>query len=396
MKHITTRGALILVAATVVLSGCDPFAFFGGGEPTTVTEELSGTISENATLESGNLYAVTGNLTVEESLTIEPGTYLEFAADTRLLISGNGSINAIGTSDDPIVMRGAQDVSGFWKGIEIHSSNTTNRLEHVTIANTGSSELSGELAAILVDGLYDGKIALSNVTITDGDGYGVYVESGGTLEAFSANSFSALGEAPAHIHATQVHILDGTSTYANSTNNYVEVGGGTVEDDVTWAALPEGVAYRADGNLTFDGGLVVQAGTTIEFESAVRLLISGSGSITADGSTGGTITFAGAQAVKGYWLGIEIHSSNATNILDEVQISDAGHTTGLSGNQTSLLIDGLYDGYLTLQNSTIVHGGGHGMVVENGGTFINGGGNAFEDTGDDNGGSYQDILDENS
>ncbi len=392
------RAGAVALTAIAALGACDVFPFFGG-EPTTVTAELSGSISEDMTLESGNLYSVTDDVSVSAALTIQEGVYLQFASGTRLLIGSDGRIDAQGTESDPIVIRGAEAVAGYWRGIEIHSSDITNTLSYVNIMHTGSAELNSDAkTAIMVEGFAAGVLAIEHVTVSDAVGYGVIVQSGGTLLSFSANTFENIEGMPARIHGTQVHKLDGTNIYdSTNTDNRVEVDGGTLDADVTWAALSGDVPYFVSDGIGVSAELTLSPGVLLHFGSALRLIINNSGSIIADGSAGDTIVLTGAEQVAGYWRGIELNSPAATNLMDNVEISYAGHPNGFSGGaEANMLLDGFNGALLTLQNSTISHGPAHGIVVENGATLTDGGGNAFTSIGDDNGGSYQDILDENT
>jgi hypothetical protein len=398
-KRITNamRVGAVALTAIAALGACDIFPSFGG-EPTTVTAELSGSISEDMTLESGNLYSVTDDVSVSAALTIQEDVYLQFASDTRLLIGSDGRIDAQGTESDPIVMRGAEEVAGYWRGIEIHSSDITNTLSYVNIMHTGSAELNSDAkTAIMVEGFAAGVVAIENVTVSDATGYGVVLQNGGTLQSFSGNVFESVDGFPVRVHVSQVHKLDGTNIYdGTNTDNRVEVEGGTIEEAVTWPAAGSGVHYFVNDDVGVSAELTVAAGAVLEFASAVKLNIHSSGGIIADASGGDTIVFTGAVEQAGYWIGIELNSAAVTNLMDNVEISYAGHTTAFSGGeQANMLLDGFNGAQLTLQNSTISHGPAHGVYVENGATFTNGGGNTFTSIGDDNGGTYQHVLNEN-
>ncbi len=385
-------GVTALVAiALLVFAGCDPLLGLFGGEPTVVTSELEGTY-DDLTLESGNLYRVTDDVQFDGLLTIEEDVYIEFDSDTWLYIRDGGSINAIGTADNPIVMRGSTETPGFWQGVFIRSSNVTNTMEHVNIQHTGSSEIDGDIAAIVLEGFYGGAANLSNVSVSEAVGYGLTVQNGATLQSFSSNSFASIDGSPVKIHVSEVHEIDSASTFdATNTNNYIEVEGGTLEETVTWSALAGSVPYYVNENTTIGASLTIEAGVIMEFGSAVRFFISGDGGIVADASAGDPIVFTGAEQVAGYWRGIEINSSDVTNLMDNVEISYAGHPTGFSGGDTgNMLLDGFYQGYLTLRNSTVSNGAAHGIVVENGGTLVDSG-ITFTNVGDDNVG-YQDVV----
>ena len=83
--------------------------------------KLGGFITENRTLTADHLYHVTQNIAIPEgvTLTIEPGTRLEFDEDTEL--SSFGTLIAKGTPEKPIVFTGHR--GAVWKGIMSHTSN---------------------------------------------------------------------------------------------------------------------------------------------------------------------------------------------------------------------------------------------------------------------------------
>ena len=79
-------------------------------------ETISGLLSENTTLYSGHTYYVDDDLLVNEgvTLTIEPGTRLEFAKDKGLV--AYGVLVAKGTPEKPIVLTSHLG-NGQWRGI---------------------------------------------------------------------------------------------------------------------------------------------------------------------------------------------------------------------------------------------------------------------------------------
>ena len=83
--------------------------------------KIHGLTTGNMTLTADHVYYVDDNLVVMEgdTLTIEPGTRLEFAADVKL--SSFGKLIANGTPEDPIVFTGHVGEAP-WKGIETHES----------------------------------------------------------------------------------------------------------------------------------------------------------------------------------------------------------------------------------------------------------------------------------
>lgn len=81
--------------------------------------EIGGVISENTTLTADQVYYVANDLAIMEgaTLTIEPGTRLEFAADKSL--SSFGKLQAKGTPEKPIIFTGHAG-EGPWGYINSH------------------------------------------------------------------------------------------------------------------------------------------------------------------------------------------------------------------------------------------------------------------------------------
>lgn len=112
----------------------------GGDEPGTETT-LTGTITEDVTLTSGNTYRLSGQYIVEEgaTLTIEPGVQIVAVHDDivdYILVKQGARINAEGTASSPIVMTSEQKQPGAWGGIHICGRAHTN-----VEGGTGSSEI---------------------------------------------------------------------------------------------------------------------------------------------------------------------------------------------------------------------------------------------------------------
>lgn len=104
---------------------------------------LSGTVTEDVTLKSGNTYKLSGAYTVEEgaTLNIEPGVKLIAIYDDNvdyILIKQGAKINAKGTADAPIIMTSEKKEAGAWGGIHICGRAHTN-----AEGGKGSSEIGG-------------------------------------------------------------------------------------------------------------------------------------------------------------------------------------------------------------------------------------------------------------
>ncbi|MEE9335799.1 MAG: Calx-beta domain-containing protein [Granulosicoccaceae bacterium] len=140
----------------------------------TITDANPLTLSPQATH-----YSYSSSLIVDGKLVLEPGVDLRFGADSRIYISSNGSLNAVGTQTQPIVITGVTPRAGFWNGIQwVSSTSTDNRLAYVTIEYGGGDPArSGNL---IVEGS-DVNLAIQNSTIANSAGYGLYQISSGSV-----------------------------------------------------------------------------------------------------------------------------------------------------------------------------------------------------------------------
>lgn len=382
--------AISLVTACDALVGMDPFGTGGqgdpgvddgdpGGDPTDAADgvTLEGTISSDLTLERDTRYSVTGNVTVQAALTVEPGAILEFAADTRLLIDDVGVIRAIGTAGDPIVFRGATQTAGFWRGVLVYSDDAQNRLEHVEILHTGSAAIGGQTGAVVLDGSRAGGLALVSVTLATGAGHGLVVEDGATLFEFTTGTFGDLADTPLLIVPDEVAKLDDASSFlSTNADNRVEIDRfGSVTSNAEWP--DPGVPYFVTDELDVAAELTIRPGTRFEFGASVRMEIDPGGALIADASAGEPIVFTGDEETPGYWRGIQIESSNTSSVMDNVEVSYAGEQDGFSGSEEGnvYLYDGTEPAYLLLRNSTISNGASHGVVYDSNTTLTDDGTN---------------------
>ena len=94
-------------------------------------ETISGILSENKTLKTGHTYYVNDNLVVKKgvTLTIAPGTRLEFALDKGLKVMGK--LVAKGTPEKPIIFT-SHLANSIWNGIETHIPTDDNPIDTIS------------------------------------------------------------------------------------------------------------------------------------------------------------------------------------------------------------------------------------------------------------------------
>ena len=84
-------------------------------------------------------YHIQSGLEVKAHLAIEPGSRLEFAEGSGLIVDENGSLTAEGTAEKPIVFTGTEDTPGFWDGIYIQSNSAKNIIRNASLTYGGKT-----------------------------------------------------------------------------------------------------------------------------------------------------------------------------------------------------------------------------------------------------------------
>lgn len=332
--------------------------------------EIFGTTYEDSrtstwkALNGSAAYRVTGNVDIDGALTIDPGVTMEF--DEDVLVRVYGSLTAEGTASEHITFTTSNLNGGlYWKGIHIISSTTLNSFDYVDLSYAGQSAMnfSGAdfAAGIGVDA--NGRVSVTNSSITECKNYGLYIEeTGGQLEIFANNDFSnnlrGVG-----LRADEVDALDGNTTFANNSFAEVEIFGSSLSDikDVTWTALSGDAYYRVTGRLDINGVLTIAPGALFEFDEDVDVRVYGA--FIADGTVDDIITFTSSNITGGLlWKGFHIISSDGRNSFDFTLVSHGGNSPiNFSGDDFAANIGVDTNGQVSITNSTISNSGAYGV-----------------------------------
>lgn len=309
-------------------------------------------------------------------LTIEEGTTLKTNQDTRIEVTEEGALHAVGTSDNPITFTATDSQPGWWHGIYIReSSNLHNELDYVTVKYAGGENYSrsGSGNVVVGRGLSDDShITINNSTFQHSATYGIWVRSNGDIEDSGNNTYSDNQESPVSIGSNNVHLLDTESSYSVNEKDYIEVRGGhdINTEDVTWKSLE--VPYQATSSEieVSDVTLTIDPGTTVQFEQGGRLeLETGSGFI-ADGTTDEPILFTATDEQAGWWDGIYVReSNNQNNVIDNAAIEyGGGEDYSRTGSGNLVVGRGLNDdSFINVTNTTIKDSNSYGIYIhENG------------------------------
>lgn len=308
-------------------------------------------------------------------LTIEPGVVIAFEGeDSGIFTSEGGGLKAVGTSTNAIRFLGTSDNEGVWKGIYFGSSHPENRLENVTVTHAGrsASSQSGAKGAVQLSRDEDSSAAIVNCTISNNEGYGLFITDESDLEEFSGNTISNNEEAPIALFFNQIGALDASSNYQENGKNYIEVRENEIEDDIVNMPLLN-VPYRFVESKRYNikNALNIGAGNILEFINGAGFRLgeqasdcaNTSGSLNATGTMERPITFRGVTSGKGTWLGIGFNSSSSNNNLIYCSISGGGSSKMYNGADFAANITLQCDSRVTIQNSSIADSGEFGIYM---------------------------------
>lgn len=281
-------------------------------------------------------YYALNSVEVTAGLTLEPGVVLELGSDVHLLVSGDLSyLNAEGSPEKNIILRGMDKVKGSWKAVEIASNNVNNKLNYVQIMHAGSSEVSNHKTALILDGQAPAKFSIKNTHISQSAGYGLYVNGyGGKITAFETNNFSDNDAAPIRFGAENMYALDKNSIYTNNGIQAIEIASGSDANAVfstTGTVIYPGLPYHIYSSLELNAQVSFELKVECHFDIGTRLWVTSKGSIIAT-SIANWIIFRGLNKVQGAWHGIEISSASPLNMLDGCAITHGGNNAGRGAN----------------------------------------------------------------
>lgn len=131
-------------------------------------------------------YVVSLPIEVLADLTIEDGVHIETRGGITITVGEGGSISALGTAEEPIMVRGMKERRGYWRGIEVLAGSGENLLTHIELANGGGpvpNENNPDVESF--EGILvvrnGGAITVTDALIRDSHTWGVFIEQGGAF-----------------------------------------------------------------------------------------------------------------------------------------------------------------------------------------------------------------------
>lgn len=128
-------------------------------------------------------YLIADDITLADGgITVKAGTVIEMETDKGIYVPSTGGLQLEGTPTAPVVIRGRQNLAGWWKGILIESYNPLNVWTNTELANGGSVSMtgfgSGTKATLYLGGNFEAPTYWqgTDIHIRDGEGCGILRE----------------------------------------------------------------------------------------------------------------------------------------------------------------------------------------------------------------------------
>ena len=322
---------------------------YGGGASLSITED----IDSDMTISANEVVSVCGSIEVNAALTIEEGATLIMCADAGFNVSETGYITAVGTAQNPILIKGETESKGFWDGMGIYSNNPNNILNYVTIRD-GGSYWGLEYSTLFIGS--QGRVSIKNSTVTNSQENAMYISDDASLDDFENNTFSN-SITGLHLSPFNVKWLDANSDYLSGNDNaFVHVRAGDVTSNSTWQDIDAPLLIHG---LTVSGGLTLSAGIEIQVEALDNIHVTSTGYLNAIGTSANPIEIKGRYNSVGFWGGLKISSNNPNNEFNYVTLQDGG---SYWGNEYSNL-DLNSSASIKLNNCTINNANNVGVYI---------------------------------
>jgi hypothetical protein len=302
------------ITGTMIFTGNTPNAIFVDDE----------NVNTGTWLNHGIPYVIGGSFTVNdgETFTIDAGNTLKFNGNYFLRILG--SMNAIGTASERIIFTSNQAVpaKGDWNRIFFNISETS-VMEYCDIDYAGSGTSSIDIRNS------GNNVTISNCSITNGGGYGIYNRSG-SLTNIADVTVEQCDNYPIYVLTDGVYNMSGLlSLNGNAPQDAVWVEGGTLSVSGTWLDL--GYPYVL-GN----ADLAVPDGVNLTLSAGIEMKIDGNrqirvfGTFNAAGTFGNKIKITSNEATPapGDWENIYLFNVDGFCFLEYLILEYAGSNNG--------------------------------------------------------------------
>lgn len=280
---------------------------------------------------SGVDYIINCRADVEGHLIVEPGVTIQFGSGGAINVYG--SMEAVGTPDDPVTFTGEDQVRGSWGYIAFDSDDVLNKMQHCIVEYGGGFEFSsnGDRGNVIILG--GARASIDDCTLRNSESYGLRIPShSAEVPSLSTNTMT-MNAIPAFIPANHVAAIDGGSYSGNDDDAVVVSTGGfgnsaTISSDVSWQAID--VPYRPEKYIRVTSGvLTLEPGLAMTFANGTAIEVGDSddAGLVCVGTPSDSIRLTGETPAEGAWDGLIFNfTANPLNEVGYTVIQHAAST----------------------------------------------------------------------
>ena len=275
-------------------------------------------------------YIINCVMEVRANIRIEPGVVIHFTENAGIVVK-SGHLNAVGTEDKPIVMQGAMNIPGFWRGVYFQNSSLLNELTYTHLIGAGGQafDSNGDRGAVIFFG--PGKAKIHNSRIERSAHFGLNAPYSNCEFDLQNTLFTNCAKAPINIEPEYIGLIDPNNSFTSNVENFVAVqlNGGVIEGNKFVKALS--IPYRIYQVSGFYEWLIIQNGVlttdgpvVFEFNDGLGISIETSGGINAEGTADAKVLFTGVSNQAGAWRGLYFNYTLQDNRISNAIIEYAG------------------------------------------------------------------------
>lgn len=333
----------------------------GGPKPSACTHTLSSDITSRVVLEPTGAecdYYLPRQINLKADLVVMPGTRILAAKEAMFRVEDSGSVQAVGTADQPIEFVGEKAVFGSWYGFCFMGNHRESRFDHVNVVWAGGVYAVGVrlCRAGIAGSVSTGgePVHITNTLVLGANTSGIDATRF-TLGEFSNNVLAGHVEYGLRVSPSNAGRLDATTDYTGAGRTY---GDGTSaangrpyvflasEDQANTDGIQEwqdiGVPYYVtrDERPYATSAMNFEPGTQTLIHAGVEIVIAEMGDgmpgfwivndlaiLALAGEPGNEVVIRGEVDEPGVWEGIWMYGGGL--IGEHAVIANAGRPSGL-------------------------------------------------------------------
>lgn len=325
-------------------------------------------------------YELDGVLSIQADVVFDAGVEIHARSDASITVVEDGSLSAVGTEDERVVLSGVEGEAGEWVGVSFASNSVDNQLIFADVLHAGSDVITFQPVE---GGVYiapNAKVRIEDTSLQQNKGFGLVLgdDSGTLLELTHERvTYTDNEDGSVSLETDFLQFLD--SGEESSYDAPITVRSGDVTEAAEWANFAVTVFFEDVVIVRED----LEVGTTNEFAflSDAYIEVVENGSLQAIADEQGSLIFRGEEEGNaGFWGGIFYNTNSGSNILNGVIVSDAGDDAALPTFALPAAIFVFDEASATIENCIIRDSDGAGIYIDDLAVDVSLEDNTFEGT----------------